>query len=167
MKVLSCISILLFSSYFSLQAQFYGGNGDGSSSAFSSFLMDGNNISYFNGSSGDGFDTKLVSAYLSGEQTIVYIGGMGDGFTMGSRGAFLSVNGPCVEALIKQIDLDPIASGNYEAGSQLLSKGKVRANYNVNFNAGKSIVLQPGFLAENNALFTAIIKNCLTNPVNY
>ena len=121
----------------------------------------------FTGGEGDGFYSKNHSGNLNGEQLFVFHGGYSDGFDSQIRGAFLNSNGDCASGILVQIDDDPILDGTYGAGNELKSKGKVRSGSDVTFNAANSILLEPGFIAENNTLFQAFLQACLTASINF
>jgi hypothetical protein len=54
----------------------------------------------------------------------------------------------------------PTPSGTYIADNRLISIGEVPPSGNVIFEAENSILLKPGFVANNGAIFVAQIKNC-------
>ncbi|AWV98166.1 3-coathanger stack domain-containing protein [Arcticibacterium luteifluviistationis] len=144
-----------------------GGAGDGHSNIQVSSNLNGSSNFFFSGGHGDGFENNIHSGNLNGEVLFVFHGGDSDGFDSQMRGAFLNSNGDCAEGILLQIDDYPIISGVYEARNELKSKGKVTSGSSVTFNASNSILLEPGFIAENNTLFYAILKECLTAPINY
>lgn len=59
------------------------------------------------------------------------------------------------------INENPIPVGSYQAGNMLNSGGKVASSTYVNFFAFGSILLEPGFKAENGAVFSANTSVCL------
>lgn len=58
---------------------------------------------------------------------------------------------------------NPLAAGEYLASQTLQSAGRVATGTTVQFVAGLSIALQPGFKAEAGSAFTARIDNCPSN----
>jgi len=58
----------------------------------------------------------------------------------------------------------PIASGLYQAQNTITSTGRVESGSNVTFEAGQSITLMAGFVAESGSTFTARIQAC--QPAN-
>jgi len=64
-----------------------------------------------------------------------------------------------------QVNGQPIAPDNYDASNVIISTGTVAANTTVNFKAGNTIFLQPGFTVEPNGNFSAKIEQCLTSNV--
>lgn len=58
------------------------------------------------------------------------------------------------------INSDPIPARLFEASQNILSTGTVANGTTVDFEAGLKIELQPGFIANANANFTAQIKTC-------
>ena len=54
-----------------------------------------------------------------------------------------------------------------ELEMSLKVKAKYRSGSDVTFNAANSILLEPGFIAENNTLFQAFLQACLTAPINF
>ncbi|MEM9885005.1 MAG: T9SS type A sorting domain-containing protein [Bacteroidota bacterium] len=62
--------------------------------------------------------------------------------------------------LTDEIDDNPIASGTYNAENTITSSGTVPSPNVVIFEAGQSITLEQGFVAENGSTFTARIQTC-------
>lgn len=56
-----------------------------------------------------------------------------------------------------------INSGTYKIGNQIRASGQVAASANVNFQAGKSILLTTGFKVQNATLHAEIINSCWPN----
>jgi uncharacterized repeat protein (TIGR01451 family) len=66
---------------------------------------------------------------------------------------------PCM-AESMQKDENGIASGNYVVSNNITSSGTIQNPENVQFIAGNSITLQPGFSANAGSSFRATIQNC-------
>lgn len=58
---------------------------------------------------------------------------------------------------------DPVPSGTYKASNNIISDDVVATGSVVTFQAANSIMLQPGFHAQAESSFTAIIQDCNSN----
>ena len=58
------------------------------------------------------------------------------------------------------VDDTPIASGTYQAGTQLTSTGSITTGSNVTFKAGDNVQLNPDFITETNATLEIRIEGC-------
>ena len=58
------------------------------------------------------------------------------------------------------VDDTPIASGTYQAGTQLTSTGSIATGSNVTFKAGDNVQLNPDFITETNATLEIRIEGC-------
>lgn len=65
----------------------------------------------------------------------------------------------CLDNLDINLD-EEIATNDYRYANDLVSAGVVKNGERVGFYAGNAITLQPGFIAENGSIFTAIIEVC-------
>ncbi len=60
----------------------------------------------------------------------------------------------------RMVDDTPIATGTYQAGTQLTSKGTVATGSNVTFRAGNNVQLNPDFITQTNATLEIRIEGC-------
>jgi subtilisin-like proprotein convertase family protein len=65
---------------------------------------------------------------------------------------------PCPPNL--PVNGNPIASGTYQAGTQLTSSGSIGAGNNVTFRAGNNVEMQNNFNVPQTAVFQAQIGGC-------
>lgn len=69
----------------------------------------------------------------------------------------------CTDDLVEADFDDPITSGNYEAANTITADNKLADASNVNFYAGTSITLKPGFEVASGAQFLARIRACASS----
>ena len=83
-------------------------------------------------------------------------------FNTTKNGKFLTGTGAdviCTTSVLLLSD-NPIESATYHAGVSVISQGSVAANSTVNFKAGQTIFLLPGFHVVSDGAFSAKIEEC-------
>lgn len=60
---------------------------------------------------------------------------------------------------------NPSTNGEYKAVTTLQSSVTINSGLNISYKAGTSITLKPGFHAKAGSTFSAVIQNCVINPL--
>ncbi|MFD2521764.1 esterase/lipase family protein [Emticicia soli] len=102
------------------------------------------------------FSIYIDEGFTIGKHNVLAIGKLSDGSTVTQKISFEVVN--CVT------QYNPL-NGNltesyYQAKNVIITTGQVPFGQNINMSAGKSITINPGFMTDPYAIFTAKIENC-------
>lgn len=84
-------------------------------------------------------------------------------FDMDGIGDDCDCDGFAEDEMVVGIFGGQITTGTYKAGREIRSAGSVNSGNTVNFKAGQSIVLEPGFQAKAGSAFHAFIEPCVVD----